>query len=226
MLFPAGVNHVADDVQADQASARDRATRPGCEIGKVQGLIAMNDPTRGEYAGQPWRGEVCAVFAAETAGVEMHAVTAAQLVAGVGMAGDRYALGKGHYSHLWHPDRQLTLIAQEVIDDVARAIGEPIDGVELRRNVVTRGVPLNSLVEKYFAVGEAIVYGGRLNVPCRYLERLIDKKVFEPLLGCSGLNCQILRGGTVRPGDVVRPLRPGEENAIEVPVVLVGKDAG
>lgn len=186
----------------------------------------MNDAARADVGGHNWRGEIRAVYAAETAGVEMHAVSAAQLVAGVGLAGDRYALGRGHYSHLWHPDRQLTLIAQEVIDDVADAIGEPVDGVELRRNVVTRGVPLNSLVETCFAVGEVVLYGGRLNVPCRYLERLIDKKVFEPLLGCSGLNCQILRGGTIRPGDVVRPLHPGEEAAIEVAVAVPGQDVG
>jgi MOSC domain-containing protein YiiM len=153
----------------------------------------------------------------------MHAVAAATLVAGVGLAGDRYALGRGHYSHRWHPDRQLTLIAQEVIDDVSRSIGEEVDGIELRRNIVTHDVPLNSLVGTCFAVGEAILYGGRLNVPCRYLERLIGKSVFEPLVGCSGLNCQILRGGVVRPGDTVRPLGPGEETGIEVAVA--GKDA-
>ncbi|GCB53503.1 MOSC domain-containing protein [Streptomyces sp. NL15-2K] len=177
----------------------------------------MDTTTCDEVADEPWRGEVLSIYVAEYAGVEMHALPAARLVAGVGVADDRYALGHGHYSYMWHPDRQLTLISQEVIDEVSRAIGEPVDGMELRRNIVTRGVPLNSLVGRCFAIGETIVYGGRLNVPCRYLERLIDKKVFEPLLGRSGLNCRILRGGTVRPGDVVRPLRPGEDSTIEAP---------
>jgi MOSC domain-containing protein YiiM len=150
------------------------------------------------------RGQVLAVYVAEAAGVEMHSLDEAQLTAGVGIDGDRYTTGRGHYSQLWHADRQLTLIEQEVIDGVAAAIGQPVHGSELRRNIVTAGVELNGLVGVTFFIGAVVVYGGRLNVPCRYLERLIDKKVFEPLLGCSGLNCQILGSGTIRPGDTIR----------------------
>ncbi|ASR35737.1 hypothetical protein BAY61_12815 [Prauserella marina] len=167
-----------------------------------------------------WSGEVRAVYATEAAGAEMRELASGHLVAGVGLAGDRYALGTGLYSPKWHPDRQLTVIAKEVIDDVAVALGKPVDGVELRRNVVTHGVPLNSLVGIRFAVGETILYGGRLNVPCRYLERLTGKKVYSPLLGRSGLNCRILRGGTIRAGDVVRPLSTAE--AAEVPFEEIG----
>ncbi|MEU3271143.1 MOSC domain-containing protein [Saccharomonospora sp. NPDC006951] len=169
-----------------------------------------------------WRGEIRAVYSTESAGAGMSELASGQLVAGVGLAGDRYALGQGLYSHRWHPDRQLTLIAQEVIDALTLALGEPVEGIELRRNVVTHGVPLNSLVETRFAAGETILYGGRLNVPCRYLERLTGKKVYKPLLGRSGLNCRILRGGTIRAGDVVRPLSPAE--AAEFPIEEVPAD--
>jgi MOSC domain-containing protein YiiM len=162
-----------------------------------------------------WSGTVVALYVAECAGVEMHEVEAAELIAGTGVAGDRYALDRGHYSHRWHPDRQLTLIAQEVIDKVAADIEEPVAGSELRRNVVTRDVPLNDLVSRVFKIGPAIVYGGRLNVPCRYLERLIGKPVFEPLIGRSGLNCQILSGGLVHPGDVVGPATPAEAEGVK-----------
>ena len=155
-------------------------------------------------------GYVHAIFSAEAAGVEMHALAQARLIAGVGIEGDRYATGNGHYSQLWHPDRQLTLIEQEVIDEVAIAIGEPVDGSQLRRNIVTKGLALNDLVGATCSIGDVIVYVGRLNVPCRYLERLIDKKVFEPLLGRSGLNCQILRGGIVDPGDPIQVLSASE----------------
>lgn len=186
----------------------------------------MDTERRDGVADEPWLGEVRAIYAAEGAGVEMHALLAARLLAGVGVEGDRYALGTGHYSHLWHPDRQLTLISQEVIDGLAHTLGEPVDGVELRRNIVTKGVPLNSLVERCFEIGETVVYGGRLNVPCRYLERLIDKPVFEPLLGQSGLNCRILRGGTIRQGDPIRPLRPGQDVGLQIPVAEPAETGG
>jgi MOSC domain-containing protein YiiM len=53
-----------------------------------------------------------------------------------------------------------------------------------------------------------VLYGGRLNVPCRYLEDLTGKKVFKPLLNRSGLNCRIVVGGTVRPSDPITPCDP------------------
>ncbi|EPH44446.1 MOSC domain-containing protein [Streptomyces aurantiacus] len=162
-----------------------------------------------------WSGVLLEVFAAETAGVEMHALAEAELLAGVGIHGDRYATGRGHYAHLPHADRQLTLIAQEVLDAVEAETGIRLSGQESRRNMVTRGVPLNDLVGTYFAIGDAVVFGGRLNVPCAYLERLIDKPVFTPLVGRSGLNCQIVRGARVRPGQVIRPLPdwPGDSSS-------------
>jgi MOSC domain-containing protein YiiM len=53
-----------------------------------------------------------------------------------------------------------------------------------------------------------VLYGGRLNVPCRYLEDLVGKKVFKPLLNRSGLNCRIVIGGTIRAGDRIEPCDP------------------
>jgi MOSC domain-containing protein YiiM len=37
-----------------------------------------------------------------------------------------------------------------------------------------------------------------MNVPCLYLETLLGKKVFKPLINRSGLNCRIVLGGTIR----------------------------
>lgn len=155
-----------------------------------------------------WSGVLSEIFIAEAAGVEMHALDEARLIEGVGIEGDRYATHRGHYSHMWHPDRQVTLIAQEVLDAIALEVGIDLEPIETRRNLVTVGVPLNRLVGTSFSVGEVILFAGRLNVPCRYLERLIDKPVFTPLIDRSGLNCQIVRGGTIRAGDRIRPLVP------------------
>jgi hypothetical protein len=74
----------------------------------------------------------------------------------------------------------------------------PGDKVELapgdhRRNLTTLGVPLNHLVGKRFMVGEAVLKGGRLNFPCKYLEKLL------------GL-CWIELGGTIRKDDPITPL--------------------
>ena len=81
--------------------------------------------------------------------------------------------------------------------------------VEHRRNLTTRDVPLNHLVGRYFSVGSCVLYGGRLNAPCAYLETVTGKKVMAPLLNRSGLNCRIVVGGVVRVGDRVEPCDPG-----------------
>lgn len=154
-----------------------------------------------------WRGRLNGIWLAEAAGVEMHDVEEATAIAGVGIEGDRYATHRGHYSHMWHEDRQVTIIADEVLVAIEDELGLRLERGETRRNLISTGVPLNDLVGAQFSIGDVVLFGGRLNVPCRYLERLIDKPVFDPLVGRAGLNCRIVRGGTLRTGDVILPAR-------------------
>src|SRR5512135_211832 len=135
----------------------------------------------------------------------MRALAEARLIADVGIEGDRYATRTGTYSVRHHADRQVTLIEFETLEALVRDHGIELAAHEHRRNLTTRGVPLNHLVGRKFRVGECVLYGGRLNVPCQYLEDLLGKKVFKPLLNRSGLNCRIVAGGIVRPGDVIEP---------------------
>ncbi|MHB1313323.1 MAG: MOSC domain-containing protein [Gemmatimonadaceae bacterium] len=108
-----------------------------------------------------------------------------------------------------HPrDREVTLIEAEALEALERDHGISLSGAESRRNLLTEGVPLNHLVGRCFAVGATVLQAGRLNTPCRYFERLIDKPVFSPLLNRSGLNCRIVVGGTIRAGDAIGPLAP------------------
>jgi len=97
----------------------------------------------------------------------------------------------------------VTLIEVEALQALVRDHGVELAPHEHRRNLTTRGVPLNHLVGQYFRLGACVLYGGRLNVPCRYLEDLVGKKVFKPLLNRSGLNCRIVLGGAIRTGDRV-----------------------
>jgi len=131
----------------------------------------------------------------------MDCLSQAQLVAGIGLEGDRYATRLGTYSNRHHIDRQATLIEVETLEALARDRGVELAPHEHRRNLTTRGVPLNHLVGQYFRIGDCVLYGGRLNVPCLYLENLLAKKVFKPLLNRSGLNCRIIVGGLIRAHD-------------------------
>ncbi len=152
-----------------------------------------------------WQGELLHICIAEQAGVEMEEVESANLIAGVGIEGDRYSVAKGYYSYRPHVDRQVTLIESETLEALKRDHNIDLSPIESRRNLTTRGVPLNHLVGRHFRVGSVVLYGGRLNVPCKYLEELLDKPVFAPLINRSGLNCRIIEGGTIRRGDRIAP---------------------
>ena len=153
-----------------------------------------------------WQGVLTAIHVAHAASQPMRALGEAELVAGIGFPGDRYAEKRGTYSPRHHIDRQVTLIEEETLEALARDHGIALAPHEHRRNLTTRGVALNHLVGHYFRVGECVLYGGRLNVPCRYLEDLLGKKVFKPLINRSGLNARVVAGGRVRVGDAVTPV--------------------
>lgn len=150
-------------------------------------------------------GQVRAIHMAGAGSEPMLACDPATLIAGEGISGDRYALGTGHYSGRPHVDRQLTLIESEALDALERDHGVTLEPAEHRRNVTTVGVPLNHLVGRYFWAGECLLYGGRLNIPCQYLEDLVQKRVFRRLINRSGLNARVLIGGTLATGDPIRP---------------------
>jgi len=152
-----------------------------------------------------WLGQLTHIHTAEQGGAAMQPLASAKLIAGVGIEGDRYATGRGYYSKTPRADRQVTLIEAETLEALARDHGIELLPSETRRNLTTRDVPLNHLVGRRFRVGGVLLLGARLNVPCKYLEQVTGKLVYAPLINRSGLNCEIIEGGIVRIGDVLRP---------------------
>jgi MOSC domain-containing protein YiiM len=149
-----------------------------------------------------FEGQLLCIHIAQAGGEAMEELQEASLIEGVGIEGDRYATGKGYYSD--RPDiREVTLIDEETLIALKRDHDIELSPAEHRRNLTTRNVPLNHLVGRRFKVGDTVLEGGRLNVPCKYLQTLLDKKVFVPLLNRSGLNCRIIKGGKIFCGDLV-----------------------
>jgi MOSC domain-containing protein YiiM len=152
-----------------------------------------------------WSGALEYIHIAEEAGAPMVALPEARLIPGLGIEGDRYATGRGKYSPF--PDvREVTLIERETLEALERDHATVLPVQAHRRNLTVREVPLNHLVGRRFRVGEAVLEGGRLNFPCRYLELVTGLTVHDLLIHRSGLNARIVQGGTIRPGDAVLPL--------------------
>jgi MOSC domain-containing protein YiiM len=150
-----------------------------------------------------WQGRLLHIHTAPEAGFAMQARSQARLIAGLGIVGDRYALGTGKYSAF--PDiREVTLIEQETLVALKRDHAIDLAPEEHRRNLTVEDTPLNHLVGRRFWVGSVLLEGGRLNVPCRYLELVTGKTVCDLLEHRSGLNARIIKGGEIAVGDVLR----------------------
>jgi MOSC domain-containing protein YiiM len=84
--------------------------------------------------------------------------------------------------------------------------GIPLTAAETRRNVLTRGVDVNALVDRRFRVGDAICLGVKPCTPCDHLESLTRPGVRSGLSGQGGLRADVLVGAVIRPGDVIEEL--------------------
>src|SRR5437660_6745465 len=149
-----------------------------------------------------WQGTIESINIADGAKEPMRAIAEARALPGVGLEGDRYALGQGTF-YKPEPDYELTLIEAEAIEALRRDYRIELTAGDARRNIVTRNVPLNHLVGREFAIGQVHIRGIRLCEPCDHLQKVTGKPVIKGLLHRGGLRAQILTQGTIRVGDTI-----------------------
>jgi len=145
-------------------------------------------------------GRVEGIFVASHAAGVPRGLEAARALPGHGLEGDRYVGGAGSFPS-GVAGSALTLIAAEVVE----SFDPPLTPHEHRRNLVTRGVDLDALVGRRFAVGAVECRGMRLCEPCATLDRYADRPLLRPLVHRGGLRADILGEGEIRVGDAVRP---------------------
>lgn len=155
-------------------------------------------------SGEGWRGEVAGVFIASGEGQPMQSCQEVSAEVGRGLVGDRYYDDAGTFNDGTRKS-EITLIESETLEAVKREHDIDFGPHENRRNIVTRGVPLNHLVGQTFSVGSTILEGLRLAEPCEYLEKLTGKPVRKPLVHRGGLRAKIIKGGSIRVGDKIAP---------------------
>jgi MOSC domain-containing protein YiiM len=109
-----------------------------------------------------------------------------------GVVGDRY-----------HDSRDLTLIEAEALDGLRADTGIELSHEESRRQVLTRGVRLNDLVDKRFRVGDVECVGQEWCEPCNHLQALTRPGVLRGMVHRAGLRADIVRAGRISVGDRV-----------------------
>jgi MOSC domain-containing protein YiiM len=159
-------------------------------------------------------GSVTAIFVAAEAGAPARALEEVGAEPGHGLEGDRYRAGSGTFHKPGKPGQDITLIEAEALEAMAAEHGIALEAHAARRNVLTRGVSLDSLLGRCFAVGGVECVGVRPCDPCSHLERVTEPGVLRGLAGRGGLRADVVTSGRIRIGDEVRDLGPAVDGAL------------
>jgi len=140
------------------------------------------------------------IFIVQAEGGPQFECESVAVVAGSGIEGDRY------FGRHDEPGRNISLIEAEELEAFMRDHGRPNDVSVSRRNLVTRGVRLNELVGREFAVGDVKLRGVELCEPCLGLGSALASPdlpapaVVARLLHRAGLRADVLTSGVIARG--------------------------
>jgi len=176
----------------------------------------------GEMGGMVF-GEVESVHRSAVHGFSKAAVTAVELIAGVGVSGDAHCGATvQHRSRVaidpGQPNlRQVHLVAGELHDEL-RARGFSVGPGDIGENITTRGIDLLALpAGTLLRFGEsALVALAGLRNPCRQLDRLeaglmgavLDRDPNGALVRRAGVMGIVVLSGAVHQGDVITASSP------------------
>jgi len=114
-------------------------------------------------------------------------------LAGRGLEGDRYLDFKPDYKG------QITFFADEVYDELCARLDvwdKPPSA--FRRNVITRGIDLNTLIGVEFTIQGVRFLGTQESAPCSWQNQAFAPGAEEALKGRGGLRAKILTDGVLR----------------------------
>jgi len=116
-----------------------------------------------------------------------------KLRAGRGIEGDRFFDFKSGYKG------QVTFFADEVYEDLRARLGvRDRQPSVFRRNVITRGIDLNTLIGVEFEVQGVRFAGTQECTPCYWMDRAFAEGAEAALQGRGGLRARILTDGVLR----------------------------
>jgi MOSC domain-containing protein YiiM len=129
---------------------------------------------------------------------EMMTLQRAQVLGERGLAGD-------HRTERVGGRRQVTLVQAEHLPVIAALCGRrQVTPEQLRRNLLVSGVNLLALHDRSFLVGEVLLRGTGYCHPCSRMEESLGPGGYNAVRGHGGITAEVLRGGCLSLGDVVR----------------------
>jgi len=118
----------------------------------------------------------------------------------LGLEGDKITLKKSK-------KRQVTLMQKEHISVILSLANENNqDTIKnilyfFKRNLIVSKYNIQDLKGKYFRIGDAIFYGTGDCKPCKKIENLLGKCMFEAMQGMGGITASIVKTGKIKVKD-------------------------
>jgi MOSC domain-containing protein YiiM len=148
------------------------------------------------------KGIVEEIYIAPEGSAAMERVEEVRTLEGCGIEGDRYCEGTGYYTP-YGDVCEVTLIAAEDLDYIQTELGIRVKNGEHRRNIITRGIDLDSLRRRRFRVGEAVLQYDRPRPPCRHVQDLSEPGMTRALRGRGGICARVVEPGRIRARDAI-----------------------
>ena len=161
-------------------------------------------------------GSVIAVCMSRTGGVPKHSQDSIT-IGNQGVEGDYHSGPINRHKKTGPPEpnsRQITVVAQEVLEELNAGLGTELKPGDLGENVLVAG--LGDLSQ--FQMGDRIQLGKDVvleiraqNKPCDVI-RVYHPTLVEEISGKRGVSAIVLKPGRVRPGDVCVALDRADES--------------
>jgi MOSC domain-containing protein YiiM len=90
------------------------------------------------------------------------------------------------------------------LEALAREGHFPLKPHQTRRNLLTQGVPLPTLIGTTFWIGGVQLRGLEHATPCTLLEKSTAVGLREVLMGRAGVRAEVVEGGLLRKGAPIR----------------------
>tara|TARA_X000001036_G_C20289710_1_gene647865 strand:+ start:170 stop:613 length:444 start_codon:yes stop_codon:yes gene_type:complete len=117
---------------------------------------------------------------------------------------DKGIVGDRHFHDYNDPYSQITLIESENINEYNTKHNLKIPYLDFRRNIVTKGIKLNDLINKKINIGKVILEGIDLCRPCKHIQEMLNRdNIIKEFMRKGGLRCQILSSGKINSGNMI-----------------------
>jgi molybdopterin adenylyltransferase len=160
-------------------------------------------------------GTIRAICISEKRGVEKHPVKEAVFTAGYGIEGDAHA-GK------WH--RQVSLLSGDRIEEFKKSGAEVNDGA-FGENIIADGIDFRSLpVGSVLTAGDVTLRMTQIGKEC-HSHCAIFQKMGRCIMPTEGVFAEVLRGGVLRPGELLKVFPPDPERPFSAAVITLSDSA-